>query len=304
MMIDLKCSITTSRSKLTLNLSLGGKIESLVLNSITTKNSKEIIQNNNSNFFLSGSYLLFPYVNRIESDLIKHKNFSIKLKNPFRDGNNYPIHGLYFNTERKIIKEISSSTESIILIEPKTFYDGFPVFTESFILKENSLEIITTFDNVSSNTQYFSYGYHPYFQLEDTIYSCKLESNLFDVLPLKSDLLPKDFFLEKNREYLFKNFETISEKKFDHCITNLNLKENPYIKIFGSSNLESIKIESITSPDLIPLPYFQIYTPPDGKSIAIEPLSSSGNVFKNPITTPIELLPDTQKTGKIKISFE
>ena len=297
-------SINTSFSKLKINLTNGGKIESLTLSSKKTKSSKEIIQNKNEIFFLSGSYLLYPYVNRLESDKINYKNFNIKLQDCFKDNNNYPIHGFYFNTKRKIINEISTSNESRLTIQAESFHHSFPEFNETFILRENSLEIITNFINKSSNIQYFSYGYHPYFQLEDNIYSYKLESNLFDVLPLNNDLLPKKYFLENHRNYLFKNFETLSDKKFDHCITNLNLSENPFVKISSSKSDNAILIESFLNKDYIALPYFQIYTPRDGKSIAIEPLTSSGNVFLNPITSPIEILPFEEKTGKIKISFE
>ena len=304
MKIDMFYNINTLKSRLKINLTQGGKIESLTLNSQKTNHTKEIIQNNNDNFFLSGSYILYPYVNRIESSTISYKNLNIKLKDFFKDNNNYPIHGLYFNSKRKIIFEKLGSDESILSIQAETFFPEFPEFKETFILRENSLEIITKFINKSENIQYFSYGYHPYFQLDDIIYSNKLESNLFDVLPLNHELLPKKYFLENHRNYLFNNFETLSEKKFDHCITNLKLNENPYIKISSSISKNSILIESIFREDYIPLPYFQIFTPPFGKSIAIEPLTSSGNVFNNSISSPVEIFPSEEKTGKIKISFE
>jgi galactose mutarotase-like enzyme len=304
MKINMLSNINTSNSNLKINLANGGKIESLTLSSLKTKISKEIIQNKNENFFLSGSYLLYPFVNRIESNTISYKNLNIKIEDTIKDNNNFPIHGLYFNSKRKIIHEKLGFDESILTIQADSFHKAFPEFIETFILRENSLEIITNFINKSPNIQYFSYGYHPYFQLEDTIYSNKLESNLFDVLPLTHELLPKEYFLENHRNYLFQNFETISEKKLDHCITNLNLHENPFVKIISSTTKNSILIESTLNKDYIALPYFQIFTPPDGRSIAIEPLTSSGNVFFNPITSPVEIFPSEQKTGKIKISFE
>ena len=117
--------IQTSNSKLIINLKYGGKIESLTLFSQKTKLSKEIIQNKNENFFLSGSYLLYPYVNRIESNNISYKNFNIKIQDYFKDNNNYPIHGLYFNTKRKIIDEKLSSNESSLTIQAESFHQSF-----------------------------------------------------------------------------------------------------------------------------------------------------------------------------------
>ena len=48
------------------------------------------------------------------------------------------------------------------------------------------------------------------------------------------------------------------------------------------------------------MPYWQIYTPPNGKCIAVEPMSFTANVYK--IVQKEELIVPTLKEGSFTIS--
>lgn len=297
--------LETKSSRLHLDLENGGSIRKLSLTSSKSKSTKEIISKDDAkDFFLSGSYLLYPWVNRIASRFINYKNQKILLENALCDTNDYPIHGLFFKSKRNLVKYEETNEESYVYLSSETSHPKFPELSEAFLLYQDRLQIITTFHNTSNSPQFFSYGYHPYFQLDSKINTCTLESNLNSVLPLRKDLLPETYFLEGHRKYIFEDGDLINTLSLDHCFTNLNLTNDPYIRLRFPFTGESICISSKLSPNFIPLTYFQVYTPEDRKTIAIEPLSSSGNVFENPITSPIEIGPESTLKGQIEILFE
>ncbi len=297
--------LETKSSRLQLDLLRGGSIQKLVLSSLKTKSSKEIItQDESQDFFLSGSYLLYPWVNRIASRFIQYRQKSILLDPPVCDANEYPIHGLFFSTKRIPLKVEETDLESSVLLSSDWNHPKFPVLTETFTLYPDRLQILTKFENTTTSTQYFSYGYHPYFQLDTKINTCTLTTNLDTLLPLRKDLLPEAYFLEGHRNYLFQDGDRINILELDHCLTNLHLTEDPFVRLQFPFSGESITISSKFDPDFIPLPYFQLYTPPDRKTIAIEPLSSSGNVFENPITSPVEINALSTQKGRVEIFYE
>jgi hypothetical protein len=61
--------------------------------------------------------------------------------------------------------------------------------------------------------------------------------------------------------------EIQSDKKYDDLFEG-----GSFFKLISLDNF-NLKISSS-------LPYWQVYTPPDGKRIAIEPMSFTGNVYK------------------------
>ena len=297
--------IETKSSRLHLDLENGGSIRKLILTSLKSKTTKEIISKDDTkDFFLSGSYILYPWVNRIASRFINYKNQKILLDTALCDTNDYPIHGLFFKSKRNLVKVEETNDYSYASITSETFHPKFPLLSEDFFLYEDRLQIVTTFQNTTNSPQFFSYGYHPYFQLDSKINTCTLESNLDTVLPLRKDLLPESYFLEGHRKYIFEDGDLINTLSLDHCFTNLNLSNDPFIRLRFPFTGESICISTKLSPEFIPMTFFQVYTPEDRKTIAIEPLSSSGNVFENFITSPTEIGAQSSKKGQIEILYE
>ena len=67
--------------------------------------------------------------------------------------------------------------------------------------------------------------------------------------------------------------------KLDHLFTGS--PNEPYFGIADENEKLLLQVR-VTHNSQIPLPYFQVYTPEDRKSIAIEPMSSTGNAFFTP----------------------
>ena len=252
---------------------------------------------------MSGSYLLYPWVNRLSSPYISYKGRSLLLYNYTSDDNELPIHGYFFNTERKITAINEDAHQSCVTVT-QYHKHPFPSFFEIFRLKKSELEIETCFFNNTSGVQYFSYGYHPYLSLDGKIDSYSLDTNLFDIIPLNDKYLPKTYILKNQVKYLFESNKEISINHFDHCFTKDDSMTKSFVSITNKNKTEKIVIESKNEENFIPLNYFQIYTPKDRKSIAIEPLASTGDVFSNPISNPIVLYPGERKSGKFSILYE
>jgi aldose 1-epimerase len=269
-----KLTLLKSHSELDLNLDLGGQVERLTLKHPKTDKKIPVIlpYNSSENFFHSGNFLMYPWVNRLESNKLTVLGKKLTIDPLEVDTKNRPIHGLYFNKKRRLIELKKDSAR----IEPIESTPYFPKFIESFVLEENSLTIRTEFFNASDNIQEFAYGYHPYLKLKSNLEDCHIQTNLTHYIPLTEDLLPNKNLVKSEISYLFTSNTQIGQMKLDHLFTG-NVSE-PYFAIADEKEKLLLKVRA-SEASQIPLPYFQVYIPEDRKSIAIEPMSSTGNAF-------------------------
>jgi len=271
------------------DLEKGGKIIKLVLFSRKSNQTITVIQGSSENILGDGSYLMFPWTNRLE------KEFNIKDKTvdyPTRDGNGLPLHGLYTKIKRKV----KTSTQTSIILIADTYNDSFPYFEEEFILNEDSLEINTRFFPRIDNLQIgFGYGYHPYISFNNSsINQLEIRTNMDSVLKVGNDMLPdgnKYSYQPINSVFpRFKTTETsytmlLEDCFFDNCLrSSKELKEDYYVEIYDNESKNAIKVRTNNSVQkegflTIPLRYLQVYSPKERTSIAIEPQSITTNSF-------------------------
>lgn len=291
--------LQNSSTQLKLNLSQGGQIEELLLKHPTSEKLISVILpfNEKENFFLSGNFIMFPWVNRLESNILEISENQTLIEPLKIDSVNHPIHGLYFNIERKLIQLENKSVK----IEPISFNDTFPSFTETYYLEEQSLRIRTEFFNHTNKIQKFSYGYHPYLRLTSNIDNYFIKTNLSQFIPLTNELLPNPNLSKNNITEIFSQNKMIEKLELDHLFTTS--KENAFFGIFD--RIENLILQVRVSPNSeIQLPYFQVYTPPNRKSIAIEPMSSTGNAFFIPNSGIYSLLPNDKIFGEFFIELK
>ncbi|MCE9498986.1 MAG: aldose 1-epimerase [Leptospira sp.] len=252
-------------------------------------------------FFSTGCFLMFPFVNRLESDLIRVENGNYTLCDYTKDGRGFPVHGLVHSSPRKI----TDKTDTSVTISPITSPDPeyFPCFEEKFTLFGNSLKVETFFENRSARVQQFSYGYHPYLSLDETINVNQFYTNLLWNVPLTGEMLPDKKKSQGKIGEVLSHLEQVRDKKLDHLFFADQENENPYFGITGESGKILLSVETVadSSPGGIPLPYFQIYTPEDRKSIAIEPMSSSGNSFFFPGSGLLNIQPGEKRQGAFMV---
>ena len=269
-----KLTLLKSYSELDLNLDLGGQVERLTLKHPKSDKKIPVIlpYNPAASFFQSGNFLMYPWVNRLESNKLTVLGKKITIDPIEADSKNRPIHGLYFNKKRRLIE----IRKDFARVEPMEVNPNFPQFIESFTLEENSLTIRTEFFNASNNLQEFAYGYHPYLKLKSNLEDCHIQTNLTHYIPLTEELLPNKNLVKSDISYLFTSNTQIGQMKLDHLFTG-NVSE-PYFAIADEKEKLLLKVRA-SEVSQIPLTYFQVYIPEDRKSIAIEPMSSTGNAF-------------------------
>ena len=136
-----KLTLLNSHSELDLNLDLGGQIERLTLKHPRLDKKIPVIlpYDPNQSFFQSGNFLMYPWVNRLESNKISIVGRKYTIEPLEKDSSNRPIHGLYFNKKRRLIELKKESAR----IEPLEVNPKFPQFIESFVSSSGMYSIST-----------------------------------------------------------------------------------------------------------------------------------------------------------------
>lgn len=271
---------------------------------ISSLNSYENIKEDDS-FTADGNFIMYPWVGRLDDT----KNIESLTENgscfTFRDSKGFPLHGLFAKEERIILDKTENYIK--IGISNQSLFEFFPKLTEEFILNKNNFIIKTTFENITDKVQYFCYGYHPYFQINNySIDNFKIETNLNKEIKLNENLVP----MKDNEENLVFKLSNLNDLKIDnikfdnlYTLDQESLNENAYLTLIDENSIK-ITIKSNNKNNQIKLHYFQIYTPEDRKSIAIEPMSAPSNSFN--INFPkylLEIKPNEILYGEIAIEI-
>ena len=216
------------------------------------------------------SSILLPFPNRINQGKYSFEGCEQNLRINEKSRNN-ALHGLVFN--KKFDYQKSQITDTFISITfeskiSKTEFAGYPFelkFQITFVLNENSLEIQIDTQNTGKTKAPFGVGWHPYFKFESKIDDLDMQIPSDKILQLDPKTLIPNGKIKK-----FNNQSTlIGSKIFDDCFVDLKAFETKIdnLIIYQSNNMK----------------YLQIYTPPNRKSIAIEPMSCPPNSFNTQI---------------------
>jgi len=190
------------------------------------------------------------------------------------------IHGLLFNAPFNI-ENFSSNEESVFV---KLVYDynnrneGYPfpykievVYTLS---AGNKLHIKTTVINQGESEMPIGDGWHPYFQLGETINDLYVQFNSDTMLEFDSHLLPTGNTISNTK---FETMQLFGDTFLDNCFVLKN-EQSPACILKDKKSALQLSIEADGA-----YPYLQVYTPPHRRSIAIENLSSAPDSFNNHI---------------------
>lgn len=228
------------------------------------------------------SSILFPFPNRVQDGIYVFNQEAHQLIINEKPLNN-ALHGLVFDKKFELEKSEAKDTEASITLSYTSNGQliGFPYrfkFSVTYILNSSG-ELLVSFsaENLDDKSFPFGFGWHPYFvspTLEKSSLSFKgkdqfINSNRnipIEYVPAK---LP-DTFLVKDRFF---------DDAFSMETAKLKFEDKKYtIELDFDNNTES---------------YLQIYTPPQRKNIAIEPMTCPADSFNNKhglkILTPKEI---------------
>ncbi len=292
-----KVFLEKGNSKLALDIMQGAQILELKLEVKNSSLDVILAFDSKNDFFRSGNFLMFPWVNRLENDELRLNDRLPILLNPKkRDSNGLPIHGNFFDAKRKLI----AIRQNSITLSAEKFAEDFPEFTETFYLEKNSLSIEIEFFNPSNTDMFFSFGYHPYLKLAKKIDELKFETNLDYYIPLNEKLLPEKNFNPRPSVEIFGNQNSLKNIKLDHLLLNQSESEKTFFSLLDESENLELKLSYSKNSSYS---FMQIYTSEDRNSIAIEPLSSTGNSFFNTKANLCCLRPNEKMKSSFKIEL-
>lgn len=220
---------------------------------------------------------LSPFVCRLKDGKYTWKGINYKIDKFMLDGS--ALHGLLYDAPFKIIE--TQSNNNSCFVEMEYIYNGeqagypFPYRckVKYNLSEENTLEIITQIDNLSTESIPITDGWHPYFQLGGNVNDYWLQIASDEMLEYDDTLLPTGNYIKDNR---FVNGRTIGDEKLDN---GFRINKNKSACILQNPN-NNLQIEWLTTEGY---PILQLYIPDHRKSIAIENLSSAPDAFNNGI---------------------
>lgn len=234
--------------------------------------------------------VLAPFPNRVEKANYTFENTAYVLPiNRAKEG--LALHGFLYNK----VFQVENQTENCVQLNYHYMGDvvGFPFPFQLnifyFLTKEGALHIKTAVLNTGKLPLPFGTGWHPYFQLGETIDALQLDFPACQQMELLPNLIPTGKllpFLEKS------TLLHLKECHWDDCFYFEKEQEAKFV--LKSAQLD-LHIENESG-----YPYFQIFTPKDRKSIAIEPMSCAPNAFNNKLGIA-EIAPVSQQVFSYKI---
>ncbi|GBF42463.1 epimerase [Leptospira ellinghausenii] len=250
-------------------------------------------------FFASGSFLMFPWVNRLEPNPWAREPFYPSI-HWLTDGNGIPLHGLFHNLPRTILSETQGDMESTVkfsMVIPET-WEGTLLskiqVTEVYQLTSSELKIIYELKNQSEEEFPFALGIHPYFRWneEESIDDLFLIGSGFHQIKLGDYLLPERVL---GGELLLNGELSLMGKNLDD-LYGATGNEIPYIGLFSMNKKEKLLISGGN--------FYQVYTPQDRRSIAIEPMTSTGNFLHFPGANPSLIKAHSEKKIEFSIRLD
>ncbi|TGM01166.1 aldose 1-epimerase [Leptospira jelokensis] len=250
-------------------------------------------------FFASGSFLMFPWVNRLEPNPWAREPFYPSV-HWLTDGNGISLHGLFHNLPRFVLEEKETDQKSFVKfgIEIPESWRGTLLskiqVREVYELTPTELKIIYELENQSKEDFPFALGIHPYFRLheEETIDDLFLIGSGFHQIKLGDYLLPERVLTE---EVVINSEIPLGGKNFDDLYVAKG-EAVPYIGLFSMNKKEKLIISGGN--------FYQVFTPQDRKSIAIEPMTSTGNFLHFPGASPSIVKAESEKKIEFSIRLD
>ena len=151
---------------------------------------------------------------------------------------------------------------------------GFPFpFTAqiAYLFGGDFLSIKTSITNIGTRVIPFGFGWHPYFTLNNKIDENKLK------LPRVSQLLVDDRLIPTGG--MFENLDWEQPRSIASTIFDTGFKllsKDKQIVLLNPEKNFGIEVDLLNGYE-----YVQMFTPPDRKSIAVEPMTCAANAFNN-----------------------
>jgi aldose 1-epimerase len=247
--------------------------ENTIINIVAAFSSPEQAKEDLKPFFRSAK--LSPYACRLN-----YGKYSFHGKE-FQVEKNYlgphGMHGLLYDAIFEIKESITDQESASIILTHH--YDGsdngfpweFDLEVEYRLSEGNMLTVKTSVSHTNPFAIPYMDGWHPYFSLDTSIDECYLQFDSSELVEFNETLIPTGKMLPYEK---FRTKTYMDGISLDNCFVLDQSNTQP------KAVLTSEKLKLTILPESS-YPYFQIYTPDDRKSIALECLSGAPDCFNN-----------------------
>lgn len=226
------------------------------------------------------SALLFPYPSRIRHGIYAFEGEMFTL--PMNEANqDNAIHGFVAGQPFELLgQEITDTSASLVLryIHDGS-YPGYPFafeFRIRYTLSISGLSITYETQNTGSRKSPVSFGWHPYFTLnEEPVDQLTIE------LPASKQVLLDDNLLPVGEEsYVHEGPIVLQDRELDAAFV-VNENNGEGVTTVLRSARQGLQLNIWQETGSQKLNYLVVYTPPGRTTIAIEPLTSNVNALNN-----------------------
>lgn len=263
----------------------GGRLESLVFNNNCIIKDLEDKPYEES---FSGA-ILFPFANRICEGKyqFQNKNYNLSCNEAKREN---AIHGLIYNKnfELKSLKETTDYAETVLMFEENNPPAGFPFpykIELTYLLYDTKLSLKVTITNTGQQAFPYTLGWHPYFYCDD------FENSFLSFSSHKMVIMNHNMIALGTNERVVDDPFSLKNKTLDDCFVLNGREIEFYTKDY------KIRLEGHPKSN-----FFQIYTPPNQNSIALEPMTGVSDSFNHKKGLQV-LQPKMHKSETWSISY-
>lgn len=222
---------------------------------------------------------LSPFAGRIREGKFPFNAVDHQLIKNYPEENN-ACHGFVYDrtfsvTEKTIDENFAACTLEYYYPGNLSGYPFAYLIRLTYQLSQDGLTCTTIIKNNSSKQMPLSDGWHFYFDLGMSINNLKLKTENCELMELDSHMIPSG---ERKIFNEFIDGKIIGESKFDSCF-KLNCIDKAETRLISDERKLDLTIWQEVGEGKYQ--YLVIYTPPDRKTIAIEPMTSNINSFNN-----------------------
>lgn len=222
---------------------------------------------------------LSPFAGRIKEGKFAFNSVAHQLIKNYPEENN-ACHGFVFGQKFNVIEKTLNESYASCTLEYHYpgHLPGYPfsyVIQLTYQLSQTGLTCTTTIKKSSDKQMPISDGWHFYFDLGIEIDNLKLKTENCELMELDSNMIPT------GKREIFDEFidgKIIGEREFDSCF-KLKCGDKAETRLISDERKLDLTIWQEVGESKYQ--YLVIYTPPDRKTIAIEPMTSNINSFNN-----------------------
>ncbi len=250
------------------------------------------------------SIFLYPFPNRLDNGIYEwnQQMYQFPINDPV---NQSAIHGFGRDQPMYIERPILQTDQARIIMqyEYEGEYPAYPFpfrFKAEFVIQnDQSFNGKLSFWNTGEEDLPLGFGWHPYFQLGESIETLQLHLPKLHMLGLDQRMLPT------GKRYPFDQYagapKVLQAKVFDNCfhIPNADYPEQYALSIASTTH----RLHYWQETGKRKFNYLQLFTPPNRQSIAIEPMSCTINAL-NTGQGLIRLHPDESVSARFGLYLE